>query len=267
METAQVDNYLPPYLPPLESVIPDDLPDSDGEPLDSPWHRSEIQVLIESVRVHRCGRTDFFVGGNTFRGPDFFLVDAVDGIKPLRYWVVQREGGRYPDVIVELLSPTTADVDRTTKKEIYEKTFKTAEYFLYDPDTLKLEGWRHDGIKYHAIQPNEKGFLFSEKLNLWLGPWVGAYLDQTDTRLRFYDEHFQLVPLEVELIGQQLVAERRKADAERRKAKAERRKAEAERRKAEALAKSLAIEQQRVAAQQQEIARLQAVLARGKPSE
>src|SRR5438105_12893364 len=135
METVQVDNYFPSSLPPLES-IPDDLPDSDGEPMETLWHRSEIQVLVESIRVHHRGRTDFFVGGNTFiyytkeqwatpgvapkdlkfRGPDFFFVEGVDGTKRRRYWLVQREGGRYPDVIIELLSPTTADVDRTTKK-------------------------------------------------------------------------------------------------------------------------------------------------------
>ena len=48
----------------------------------------------------------------------------------------------YPDVIIELLSPTTAKEDRTTKKRIYEQTFHTSEYYLYDPDTQQLEGWR-----------------------------------------------------------------------------------------------------------------------------
>jgi Uma2 family endonuclease len=255
MDTIQVNNYLPVDLPPPACVVPDNVPESDGEPMDTPWHRSEIQILIESVRVHLRGRSDYFVGGNTFlyyteeqwatpeslkeakfRGPDFFFVDGVDGAKPRLYWVVFREGGRYPDVIIELLSPSTESVDRTVKKQIYERTFKTVEYFVYDPDKMKLEGWRHDGAKYHALQPDEKGFLFCEKLKLWLGTWVGSYLDEENTWLRFFDEHFQMVPLEVELKGQELEAEHRKAEGERRKA--------------EELAQSLAVEQQRVAAQQ-----------------
>jgi Uma2 family endonuclease len=190
------------YSPPCDIAIPTDLPDSDGEPLETPWHRAAIRLLIEALVVHLRGRTDFFVGGNTFiyynsaqwttkpnalefRGPDFFFVDGVDRTKKRRYWLVADEGGRYPDVIIELLSTTTAKVDRSTKKQIYQDTFKTAEYFLYDPDTKQLEGWRHDGFKYKPIQPNDKGFLYSEKLGLWLGLWVGSYLGEEATWLRF----------------------------------------------------------------------------------
>ena len=76
-ETLQV------ALPTLE------LPTEDGEPLESGWHRSEINLLIESLRHHWRGRTDFYCGGNMFlyfsekqarnldyRGPDFFLVNG-----------------------------------------------------------------------------------------------------------------------------------------------------------------------------------------------
>src|SRR5262249_25534863 len=138
-----------------------DLPETDGEPLDSPWHRSAINLPIESVQFRLRGRSDFYAGGNMFiyysarqastleyRGPDFFFVKGVDGTRPRRYWLLYEEEGKYPDVIMELQSPTTAKVDRTIKKALYEQTFRTAEYFLFDPETRKLEGWRHDGQHY-----------------------------------------------------------------------------------------------------------------------
>jgi len=34
------------------------------------------------------------------------------------------ENGRYPDVIVELMSPTTAEIDTGAKKELYEQVLE-----------------------------------------------------------------------------------------------------------------------------------------------
>jgi Uma2 family endonuclease len=43
--------------------------------------------------------------------------------------VVWEEGGRYPEVIFEFLSPSTRQADRTVKKELYEQVFRTPEYY------------------------------------------------------------------------------------------------------------------------------------------
>ena len=75
-----------------------------------------------------------------FRGPDVVL--NIDGSYPRQGWVVWEEEGRYPDVIVELMSDSTANVDITTKKNLYERTFRTPDYFVYDPfDPDSLRGW------------------------------------------------------------------------------------------------------------------------------
>src|SRR5438876_5058676 len=140
-------------------IVPDtptiELPTEDGLPLESNWHRSQINLLIDSVRQLWTGRTDFFTGGNMFvyysmqqvrnrdyKGPDFFVVKNVDGVKDRPCWIVWEENSRFPDVIVELLSPTTADADLGAKKHLYERTFKTPEYYCYDPDSRRLLGWR-----------------------------------------------------------------------------------------------------------------------------
>ena len=76
--------------------IPDlDLPYDDGEPLESNWHRLQINLLGDALRQHWPKRTDFFAGGNMFvyysleqartrdyKGPDFFVVLGVDGTRP-----------------------------------------------------------------------------------------------------------------------------------------------------------------------------------------
>src|SRR5262249_3404374 len=117
-----------------------ELIETDGEPLESPWHWTAIVLLVDCVRSPLRGRVDYFVGGNMFlyysedqarnrdyRGRDFFFVDDVDGQRPRRWWAVWQEGGRYPNLVMELLSATTAEVDRTTKKDLYERTFRTPE--------------------------------------------------------------------------------------------------------------------------------------------
>ncbi|MCS6859454.1 MAG: Uma2 family endonuclease [Abditibacteriales bacterium] len=222
-----------------------ELPSEDGEPLETSWHRSEINLLIESLRVHWQGRTDFYVGGNMFiyfsleqvrrlfyRGPDFFVVLDVDGTRQRESWVVWEEGGKYPDVIVELLSPSTAREDRTTKKDLYEQTFRTPNYFCYDPDTQTLEGWRLRCQKYEPLEPNERGWLWSDQLGLWLGLWQGTYLNEENTWLRFYDTQGVLVPTFGEAAQQRAEQERQRAEQERQRARQERQRARQERQRA-----------------------------------
>ena len=173
-------------------IVPDfpaiELPSEDGLPLESNWHRGQINLLVESVRQLWTGQTDFFVGGNMFvyyslqqvrnrdyKGPDFFVAKNVNGVKDRPSWIVWEENGRFPDVIVELLSPTTADADLGAKKDLYERTFKTPEYYCYDPDSRRLLGWRLEKrFPYTPIAPKD-GRLWSEELGVWLGIWEGEY--------------------------------------------------------------------------------------------
>jgi Uma2 family endonuclease len=163
--------------PPVELTQPDwdcpsppsDLIFDDGEPLESHRHRIAMNVLIESIgevlssRLQAQQDPDFFVGGNMFvyfsrqqgmnrdfRGPDVFVALEVDGTKDRQGWVTWEENrqgwvtweenGQYPNVIIELTSPSTAEVDRVLKKELYQKTFRT-------PITLFLIHLTHNPCK------------------------------------------------------------------------------------------------------------------------
>lgn len=203
-----------------------DLPAEDGVPMETPWHRYAMNLLIAVIIWHFRGRKDYYVGGNMFiyygpkqakswsyRGPDFFFVDDVDGTRERRSWIVWEEEGRYPDVIIELTSPSTAEVDRTTKKKIYERTFRTPEYFIYDPDAKKLEGWRLER-RYQEIEADERGWLWCESLGLWLGTWEGPNLNLNGVWPRFFDPQGKLILTEAEYWTQRAENERQRADAE-----------------------------------------------------
>ena len=206
----------------LESL---DLPDTDGVPLESAWHRECINLLIESIKAHFQGRSDYCVHGNLclyysidqvnnrdFLGPDFFFVHGEPHIKLPNRWAVWEQGGRYPDVIIELLSSSTARRDRTEKKEIYRGVFHTSEYFLYDPESQTLEGFRLLRKKYEPIECDSHGRLWSEELELWIGKWEGSYQDDEAVWPRFYDPKGRVVLLP---------AERERSRAEQEKARAQ----------------------------------------------
>jgi Uma2 family endonuclease len=218
---------------------PADFPEEDGVPLESNWHRAQINLLIEVVTHRWHDRQDFFAGGNMFvyysvhqarnrdyKGPDFFLVKGVDGSYPRGKWVVWEEDGRLPDVIVELMSPSTAHEDLGNKKDLYEQTFRTPDYFCYDPDEKQLLGWHLVGQHYLPLEPDEQGRLWSRALDAWIGLWEGEYLSQRETWLRLYDENEQLIPTGEEANVLLAAVERQRADLERRRAEQERRRAE-----------------------------------------
>jgi Putative restriction endonuclease len=164
--------------------------------------------------------------------------------------VVWEEGGRYPDVLFEFLSPSTRRADRTPKKELYERVFRTREYYWYDPfDPRELQGWHLDAEgSYQAVTPDERGWLWSPALQLWIGRWEGTYKCDQTIWLRLYDQPGRLALTSDEAAEQQAEAERTRAEAERTRAKAEQARAEAERTRADTA--------------EAEVARLRAELAR-----
>ncbi|GAB4295329.1 MAG: hypothetical protein Fur0025_32380 [Oscillatoriaceae cyanobacterium] len=143
--------------------------------------------------------------------------------KERKSWVVWEEDGKYPNVIVEIISSITAATDKGLKKQIYQDTFRTPEYFCFEPFSLEFQGFRKgNGGKYQPIDPNKQGWLWSEQLELYLGI-VGE-------KLRFLTADGELVLIPSEAALQELA----RTEQERIRAEQERRRAEQERSRAEA---------------------------------
>jgi Uma2 family endonuclease len=213
--------------------LPFDLVYDDGEPLETNWHVQQIHLMTHLIRraMEEQGRTDFFTAGNVFvyysveqarevaleeagggekrafRGPDVFWVGGVDPNPDRRIWIAWEEDGRLPDLILELLSPSTAKIDRTVKKDLYARVFGTSEYFLYDPDRRQLEGFSlaAPGV-YRPLAPDAQGRLRSEQLGVFLGLWHGIWEGQEADWVRLFRADGSLVPTEGE-------AERQRAEA------------------------------------------------------
>ncbi len=120
---------------------------------------------------------------------------------------------------MELTSPSTARTDKVRKKAIYEGTFRTPDYFIYDPfDANSLQGW-HLGAdqRYHSLERNERGWLWCETLGYWLGTWEGTIDRETAIWARFYDPEGNLIPLPEEAAQEQAAQPRSKRPRHRSK--------------------------------------------------
>lgn len=217
---------------------PDDLW-SDEPPLESDLHRDQIDLLIRLIRWTFRDRSDIYVAGNLtvyysqnqkksefFRGPHVFLVLGTQN-RPRRSWTVWHENGQYPNLIIELLSDSTAEVDRGEKKELYQSVWRVPEYFWFDPVTLEFQGFQLVRGEYEAIEPHAQGWLWSDELGLYLGIY--------DQKLRLFRPNGDLVPLPEEDAIQQAQQERQRAQQERQRAEQERQRAQQERQRRERL--------------------------------
>jgi hypothetical protein len=105
----------------------------------------------------------------------------------------------------------------------------------------------------YQLTPDERGWLWSDQLGLWLGTWAG-YGDngEYNTWLRFYEANGRLVPTHQEMAATAEAKAKTEAEA---RAKAETARAEAEARAA-AEAQARVEAEARIAALEAEIARL-----------
>jgi Uma2 family endonuclease len=114
-------------LPPTQNELPSD----DGIPMETQRHGLQMQLLARPLSQWlKTQGQEAFVGGNMFiyfspnqvrnedyRGSDVFVVLDVPR-KERKSWVLWEEE-KAPDVVIELLSESTAQKDKEEKKLIY----------------------------------------------------------------------------------------------------------------------------------------------------
>lgn len=221
-------------LPPTQAELKSD----DGIPMETQRHKVQMDMLIDSLFLWLASRDDGYVGGNMFvyyslaqvknqdfRGPDFFVVLGVPKKERL-CWVVWEEG-KGPDVVIELLSDSTAAQDKNEKKLIYQNLLRVSEYFWFDPfNADDCAGFFLNRGVYQPIPANAQNQLVSQSLGLALVRWQGIYKGIDATWLRWATMEGELLPNAEEI-----------ADLERQRAEQERQRAE----QAESIIRQIAV--------------------------
>lgn len=121
----------------------------DGELFVTPaptWRHGDIVLefaltLSEFLRRNPVGHLkispqDVELDYRTLVEPDLFVVPLVDGKKP-RLWNDVRE----LLLVIEVLSPSTARLDRRVKRERYQRE-GVSQYWIVDVDARLIERWR-----------------------------------------------------------------------------------------------------------------------------
>lgn len=209
----------------------DELLWDDGVPMENMLHGEQASFYLKQPleRYHASRGVSSVVGTNAFVyfdparppvGPDLYVVL---GAKPRRRkgWAAWLEEGMLPQVVVELLSPSTEAQDRGRKFLLYRDVLQVAEYYLFDHDEGRLEGFRRESGVYVSLPRGPLGRLECRTLGLWLGVHEGW--------LRWFEPDGSMLPTAAE-----------EADAERHRADAERQRADAERLRAEDLEREVA---------------------------
>lgn len=225
----------------------DELPYDDGMPMESQRHVMQLQLLMDPLRLLWEGRQDVYIGGNMFvyysleqvrnkdfRGPDFFV--ALDVPKRERKsWVIWEEG-KGPDVVIELLSASTAAQDKGEKKDIYQDRIRVPEYFWFDPWSGEWAGFIIQHRRYVAIEEDNQGRLLSQTLGLALVRWEGVYQEVEARWLRWATLSGALLPtpqeVAVETQRQATEAQHQATEAQRQATEAQRQATEAQRQQA-----------------------------------
>ena len=111
-------------------------------------------IIWEFVKEHDMGEV--------FDAPIDIVFSSVNVVQPDIIYIskerlaIKKEKAVYgaPDLVIEILSPTTMEMDMLFKKALYQR-FGVREYWLVDPEEKKVEVFFIEGGKY-----KEKGVFF-----------------------------------------------------------------------------------------------------------
>ena len=244
--------------PKTESRLPtqDELPYDDGVPMDTEQHRLQMELLINSLKPWLYQANKGYVSGNMFvyfsptqvknedfKGPDVFVVLGVSN-NVRKSWVVWEEG-KAPDIVIELLSESTASKDKGQKKKVYQNQLKVPEYYWFDPyNPNDFQGFRLKNKIYTELPFKDNSFT-SQSLGLKLTRWYGVYQNIETVWLRWTTLDGELLLLPDEAEAQHAAQEKQRADVAEQHAQAEAKRATQEKQRADAETQHAAQEKQR----------------------
>lgn len=143
----------------------------DGEIIEMPSPTLQHQQIAMSL-ARQIGNIAFEKRNGTvlFAPMDVFLSEE-NTFQPDLLFVLHEHADRLqsdgvhgpPDLVIEILSPSTGYYDMKKKFQVYEK-FGVPEYFIVDPEDLEVVGYRNTGGRFHEFL-REKGKITSEVLN------------------------------------------------------------------------------------------------------
>jgi Uma2 family endonuclease len=227
-------------------------PESDGKPLAENTRQWRwIYSIAGGLDAAFAARPDVFVAGNLLwypveGRPDIRIApDALVAFgrpKGDRGSYLQwLEGNIAPQVVFEVLSPGNRHAEMVRKFKFYEQ-HGVEEYYLYDPDTNELEGWRREGGELVAIEPidgwvsprlNIRFVVGVEELELYRtdGRRLPGYAEMTFGREQLLADAEQA---RRQLAEERALLEQARARAEQEQARAEQEQARAEQEQARA---------------------------------
>jgi Uma2 family endonuclease len=213
-------------------------PESDGQPMaDNTKQYRWIVVLKENLEIFLAEVLDVFIAGdllwypiegdNTTRlAPDVMVVfGRPKGDRgSYQQW---KEQNIAPQVVFEILSPSNSKREMQDKRDFYE-THGVEEFYIYDPDRLRLSGWiRQAG-----------GLLPIANMENWISPRLTIRFTQINGSLEIYrpDSRRFLTSLQLEERAKAAEAEaqseRDRADQEQARANQEQQRADQEQQRA-----------------------------------
>ncbi|MBW4553644.1 MAG: Uma2 family endonuclease [Aphanocapsa sp. GSE-SYN-MK-11-07L] len=161
-------------------------PDSDGKPMsDNTEQFRWIVLLKENLEILFANDPLVFVAGDLLWYPE--LSTLVPSVAPDVMVVFGRPKGRRgsyrqwqeenipPQVVFEITSPSNTSAEMTRKLEFYQ-CYGVEEYYLYDPDRNRLQGWLRQGSELSEITD----------LHGWISPRLGICFQPGEPELEIY---------------------------------------------------------------------------------
>ncbi|MBM3459932.1 MAG: Uma2 family endonuclease, partial [Armatimonadetes bacterium] len=189
------------FAPREEWLPPEAFPDSDGIPLETRDVYTAAALLRETI-LRADLRPDMDVGVNQFvyvdptdpsksLGPDLWVAVGVPPRNRQR-WEAWTEG-KLPDLVMEMVSPTSVKRDTVDKVLEYGR-YGVREYFWFDPISLRWAGYRNRAGIMQPIRLERDATRISQVVGLKLRLWTGYYGPWEKTWLRWYGLDGRLLP-------------------------------------------------------------------------
>lgn len=147
----------------------------DGDHYMTPAPSTTHQTVSKRLQYQLYTQVELAGLGLVFNAPvdvqlteyDIVQPDLVVVLKDRTRMITHTKINGVPDLIVEILSPSTAANDTALKKQLYERTGVT-EYWIADPDNQRLEQYRLVDGAYRLAPPTDPVTGFSGGLSVRL---------------------------------------------------------------------------------------------------